>query len=99
MEGVMCGWVDGGGRGCWREKEHRQREAEGRNANNFVAIKCNKSHQSLGLTRVHVIIDSILKGTVHGPLVFTHHLLHPLGKSETNVQVLRTHTPTHCPYT
>lgn len=91
MEGVMCGWM--GRVGGWvGERELRQRKEEGRNAKDFVAIKCNKSHQALGLTRVHVIIDSILKTLyIFRSLVFTHHLLHPLRKSETNAQVLRTH--------
>lgn len=85
-------WVAG-----WRTRAKTE-GGWGKNAKDSLAIKCNKSHKALGLTRVHAKIDRTLKAQ-YEPLVGTHRLLHPLQKSETNVQVLWTHTHRHSPYT
>lgn len=98
MEGVNV-WVDGWVGGLEKESQDRGGRG-GRSAKVIVHQMQQKSNQALGLTSIHVIIDSTLKGTVHGPLVFQHHPLHPL-QSQRQMLICsgHTHTQTLCPYT
>lgn len=88
----MCGWV--GCVGGIGDRELRQRKEEGKNAKDYVAIKRNKSHQALGVTHVHVIIDSILKA-LFMDLLCSHIALYTHYKSQRQMSKCSGHTHTH----
>lgn len=85
---VWVGWVGGIG-----ERELRQRKEEGKNAKDYVAIKRNKSHQALGVTHVHVIIDSTLKA-LFMDLLCSHIALYTHYKSQIQMSKCSGHTDT-----